>query len=152
MEGVVDFVDANDIPGVNGWKPYGVTEEIFSSGKVHYAGQSIGLIIAQTRELAIAAARKVKVTYANQGEVVCDIEKAAETPANIAEAGPALAYGDVAAAIEGADRVVQGIDQSEHSLKLILTNDRTVQYGLSVPFPHGDPDLYRVSHGGWLRY
>ena len=120
MDGVVEFVDANDIPGVNSWKPYGVTEEIFSSGKVHYAGQAIGLVIAQSREAAIAAARKVKVTYANQGEVVCDIEKAAETPANVAEAGPALAYGDVAGAIEGADRVVQGCDQSEHSVDTCL--------------------------------
>ena len=116
MDGVVEFVDAKDIPGANGWKPYGATEEIFSSGHVHYAGQSIGLVIAQTRELAIAAARRVKVTYANQGEVVCDIEKAAETPANVVEAGPALAYGDVAAAISGADRVVEGIIKSEHNI------------------------------------
>ena len=94
MTGVVAFINADDVPGQNGWKSYGVNEEIFSSGKVNYAGQSIGLVLAETREIALEAARRVKVTYANQGEVVCDIETAAETPSNIVEAGPALAYGN----------------------------------------------------------
>lgn len=111
MEGVVDFVDANDVPGENNWKVYGkgVLEEIFSSGRVHYAGQSLGLILAKSRDLAIAAARRVKVTYANQGEVVCDMEKAAENPKNIVEAGSPVIYGDVISAIDGADHVIQGI-------------------------------------------
>ena len=108
MPGVVDFVEAADIPGVNSWKPYGVTEEIFSSGRVNYAGQSIGLIIAETREIAIEAARKVKITYGNEGPVVVDIEKAMETSTNIVSGGPTLLYGDTTGAINGADHVIQG--------------------------------------------
>lgn len=108
MPGVVNFVDAADIPGINCWKPYGPNEEIFSSGKVNYAGQSIGLIIAETREIAIEAARKVKITYGNEGTVVVDIEKAMETATNIVSGGPTLFYGDATGAINGADHIIQG--------------------------------------------
>ena len=71
---MVDFVSADDIPGVNSWKPYGVTEEIFSSGRSNYAGQSLGLVLADTREKALEAARLVKVVYGNESPVVCDME------------------------------------------------------------------------------
>ena len=111
MPGVVDFVDANDIPGLNSWKPGGlgrVYEEIFATGKIYYAGQSIGLILAETRDIAIEAARKVKIVYGNEEEVVVDIEKAMETPANVISGGPSLFYGDAEGAINGADHVIQG--------------------------------------------
>merc|ERR1719410_1365407 len=111
MPGVVDFVCANDIPGLNSWKPGGlgrVYEEIFATGKIYYAGQSIGLILAETREIAIEAARKVKIVYGNEEEVVVDIEKAMETPANVISGGPTLFYGDAEGAINGADHVIQG--------------------------------------------
>ena len=110
MPGVAEYVDATDIPGINNWKPYAGTqgEEIFSSGKVHYAGQSIGLILAETREIAIEAARRVKIVYANEGPVVIDIEKSIETEANVISGGPTLFYGDAEAAINGADHVIQG--------------------------------------------
>ena len=74
VTGVVDFVTADDVPGVNSWKPYGVAEEIFSSGRSHYAGQSLGLVLADTRETALAAARLVAVVYGNESPVVCDME------------------------------------------------------------------------------
>ena len=74
MAGVVDFVSADDIPGVNSWKPYGVAEEIFSSGRSHYAGQSLGLVLATSRQAALEAARLVKVVYGNEAPVVCDME------------------------------------------------------------------------------
>ena len=60
MDGVVEFINADDIPGTNTWKGYGVEEEIFSSGKVNYAGQSLGLIVAETREIASWSSRRYK--------------------------------------------------------------------------------------------
>ena len=108
MEGVVEFVNADDIPGTNTWKAYGVEEEIFSSGKVNYAGQSLGLIVAKTREIALEAARKVKVVYENEGPVVCTLDQAMEDPANIVSGGYTMEYGDVNSAISGADHVIQG--------------------------------------------
>jgi xanthine dehydrogenase/oxidase len=108
MPGVVDFVDANDIPGVNDWKMAAVPEEIFCSGKSMYAGQSLGLVVAETREIAIEAARMVEVEYTNGGDIVVETEKAMETPANVIPFGPAMEYGPVDANMESAARVVQG--------------------------------------------
>ncbi len=58
MTGVIDYVSAADIPGLNSvWgyeetRPDSITEEIFSTGQLYYAGQPIGLIIADTYEHA----------------------------------------------------------------------------------------------------
>merc|ERR1712142_858907 len=108
LTGVIDFIDANDIPGVNNWKPATTPEEIFCSGKSIFAGQALGLIVAETREIAIEAARMVQVEYANQGDVVTDIEKAMEIPSKVIPFGPAMQYGPVDANMESAARVVQG--------------------------------------------
>lgn len=70
MPGVRHFIDHTCIPGRNGWVPWGETEEIFSTGKIHYAGQSIGLILADTKELALEAVKLVKVTYKNKKPLV----------------------------------------------------------------------------------
>jgi len=73
LPGVVAFIDYRDIPGQN--KAVGELhlEEIFSSGKIHYAGQAVGLVVAETREIAIKAASLVEVSYKNkQRQVVCN--------------------------------------------------------------------------------
>jgi xanthine dehydrogenase/oxidase len=58
MPGVVSYVDYKDIPGRNSAiQDEGFNEELFSSGKVNYAGQAIGLIVANTFEEAHSAAR-----------------------------------------------------------------------------------------------
>ena len=106
---MVDFVTADDIPGENNWKPGGgAVEEIFSSGHSNYAGQSVGLVLANTREAAIEGARRVSLVYGNQAKVVCDMEEAMETPSNIVSGGYTMEYGDVAGALNSADHLVQG--------------------------------------------
>ncbi len=67
MSGVVAWVSASDVPGVNsvtGYptpqppdRPYAVLEEIFATDRSHYAGQAVGLVVADTRDHAKAAAR-----------------------------------------------------------------------------------------------
>jgi len=108
LAGVIDFVDANDIPGKNDWKAAATPEEIFCTGKSIFAGQALGLIVAETREIAIEAARMVQVEYSNQGDVVTDIEKAMEIPTNVIPFGPAMQYGPVDENMGAASRVVQG--------------------------------------------
>ena len=106
---MVDFVDANDVPGVNDWRHNRkIPEEIFSSGKIHYAGQSVGLIVAETREIALEAARKVVIEYVNKGSIVVDMEKAMEDPANISVASDTTEYGPVDSNMESAARIVEG--------------------------------------------
>jgi len=53
MPGVEAFISAEDIAGVNNASngKNGV-DEIFSTGRIHYAGQPIGLILADTYEHA----------------------------------------------------------------------------------------------------
>ena len=53
-------------------------EQIFSTKKVFYAGQTIGLILAENFELAHKAARAVKVTYKNQSKPILGIREALE--------------------------------------------------------------------------
>ena len=119
MTGVVDFVDANDIPGINDWRlaPSNETmpgmesmEEVFSSGKVEYAGQAVGLVVATTREIARAAAATVTVVYTNEGKVVVDVGEAMEDPNNVALMGyPGMfEYGDVDGEMEACDRQISG--------------------------------------------
>ncbi len=70
MPGVLYYVDAKAIPkgGANDWKRGATPEPVFAAGRSEYAGQALGLIVAETREVALAAAALVAVTYANQGD------------------------------------------------------------------------------------
>jgi xanthine dehydrogenase molybdopterin-binding subunit B len=70
MPGVLYYVDAKAIPkgGTNDWKRGATPEPVFAAGRSEYAGQALGLIVAETREVALAAAAIVAVTYANQGD------------------------------------------------------------------------------------
>lgn len=51
-------------------------EEIFSSGYIHYAGQSIGLILAFNSQIAHRAASLVRVEYKNIQKPIIGIHAA----------------------------------------------------------------------------
>ena len=59
VEGFVEWLDHNDIPGVNNCSTGRFAEEIFCSGEVHYAGQCIGAVVATSSNAASEAAKKV---------------------------------------------------------------------------------------------
>ncbi|XP_065079702.1 uncharacterized protein LOC135702534 [Ochlerotatus camptorhynchus] len=67
LPGVHAFYSAKDIPGRNDFSPTELgnpeTEEIFCSGEVFYHGQPIGLILADTFDLAHQASKLVQITY-----------------------------------------------------------------------------------------
>jgi len=75
MDGVVDYVSWMDIPhfdigmnlddsnNPNVIGPVFKDEELFATKEVHFVGQMIGMIVAESESIARAAARKVKVTY-----------------------------------------------------------------------------------------
>ena len=73
LPGVRHFIDHTCVPANNCWVPFPGGEEIFSSGKIHYAGQAIGLILADSLELAVKALSLVKVTYKNKKSLVTKI-------------------------------------------------------------------------------
>lgn len=59
-----------DIPGVNSFTFPGIQletedEEILASENIKFHGQPVAIVVAESQDLAINAARKVKVTYKN---------------------------------------------------------------------------------------
>jgi xanthine dehydrogenase molybdopterin-binding subunit B len=64
MPGVYRIILAGDIPGVNTFTAPPLSDEVlFCNDQVDYAGQPIGLVLADSLEQAKEAAKAVKVTY-----------------------------------------------------------------------------------------
>lgn len=69
IPGVVAFYGAKDIPGFNNFMPLGfkafnlVPEQVFCSDKLLYHGQPVGILLAETFDLAYSARKFVKVEY-----------------------------------------------------------------------------------------
>ncbi|BFZ07584.1 hypothetical protein BsWGS_10623 [Bradybaena similaris] len=72
--GVVDFVTAADIPGVNNLGIH--MDTVFATKEVTCQGQVIGAIVAETQALARNAARLVDVQYQDKQPVIITIEDA----------------------------------------------------------------------------
>ncbi|XP_042871766.1 indole-3-acetaldehyde oxidase-like [Penaeus japonicus] len=63
IPGVVAYINASDIPGKNSFYPGGGPDPVFIDEQVRYAGQAVGLIVANDRETAVRAAKLVNVEY-----------------------------------------------------------------------------------------
>lgn len=60
MKGVVAYLDHKDVPGLNaGYVSMfgGEPEELFCTGKVKYAGQPVGMIVATDTDTALKASK-----------------------------------------------------------------------------------------------
>jgi xanthine dehydrogenase/oxidase len=74
LPGVVAFYSAKDIPGINNFMPlcfdgfHYEVEEIFCSKKLLYHGQPVGIVLAETFELAYKARNLIKVEYSFEKE------------------------------------------------------------------------------------
>lgn len=72
INGVVAFFSAKDIPGKNNFMPAKsmpgtVDEEIFASSDILFHNQPVGMVVADTMEIAIHAANFVETSYKEQG-------------------------------------------------------------------------------------
>lgn len=80
LEGVLAFFSAREIPGVNSFVFSGVKglveqEELFVSSTVKHYDQPLGVIVAESNELAHMAAGKVRVMYSNTNyKVLCTMK------------------------------------------------------------------------------
>ena len=86
ISGVVAFFDHRDIAGKNSCVKYNIDEPIFSEGKIEYAGQAVGVIVAESADLARRAALAVKISYKNSEKPVLTIKEAIQDPARIRKA------------------------------------------------------------------
>uniref|UniRef100_A0A182Q7D1 FAD-binding PCMH-type domain-containing protein n=1 Tax=Anopheles farauti TaxID=69004 RepID=A0A182Q7D1_9DIPT len=71
LPGVREFFCAQDIPGINNFMPlemgFPEVEEVFCSGEVQFAGQVVGMICADSFELANRAVALVRIEYKRAG-------------------------------------------------------------------------------------
>jgi xanthine dehydrogenase/oxidase len=64
IPGVRKIIFAKDIPGVNSFMPIPLSvEQLFCDDQVMYAGQAVGLVIADSYKIGQDAANAVKITY-----------------------------------------------------------------------------------------
>jgi len=105
--GVVAVLTADDIPGTNDTGPVVHDEPLLAMGEVHYVGQPVFLVIAETHLAARRAARLGKITYTERPALLT-VDQALAANSRF-EAGPVVwARGDAGAAIAAAPHVVEG--------------------------------------------
>ncbi|MEE1507504.1 MAG: nicotinate dehydrogenase large molybdopterin subunit, partial [Candidatus Neomarinimicrobiota bacterium] len=63
VDGYIDFVSAKDIPAENQIGVIVSDQPLFADKTVRFIGDSIGLVVAETHEAAIEAAKAVSISY-----------------------------------------------------------------------------------------
>jgi len=98
--GVACVVTAADIPGKNDVSPFAGDDPLFAEEIVHFHGQSIFAVAAETRDQARRAARLAKIDYEDYPAILTiDDAMAAES---YIEAPQCMEQGDAAAALKAA--------------------------------------------------
>ena len=105
MPGVVGFLDHTSVPGCNLTGP----EETFATVEVHWVGQTIGAIVAESQDAARRASTAVSITYDDVPAIITIEEAIAQN--SFHESPPHTNRnfrGDTKAAFESCDHVVEG--------------------------------------------
>ncbi|KAJ1813892.1 hypothetical protein LPJ75_002996, partial [Coemansia sp. RSA 2598] len=105
IAGVHRVLTARDVPGTNLWNIFH-DEEILPTDEVHYAGQPVALVLADTQRVAQEAARAVQVVY-DELPAVLTVRDAVAQGSLFAEER-VLRNGDVDAALAQSDCVLSG--------------------------------------------
>jgi len=112
MAGVRGFFTAKDVDGSNKVKGDKNPEELFASDKVQYCGQPIGLVVADSFDIARRAAALVTVQYENVKRPVLTIKEAMQAGPDAVKPDQmmhiVLNTGDADAALAAAPRTLEG--------------------------------------------
>ena len=109
MPGVVKILLAKDIPGVNSFTPPPLLpEKLLCDDMVDYAGQAVGVVIANTFEQAVEAAKFVKITYKEMKKPILTIDDAIKQNSFFPNPPNDFIYGDAEKAISNATYVIEG--------------------------------------------
>ena len=106
MPGVTGVWSARDVPGVNDIGPILHGEPLFAEDIVDYEGCVVAVVAAETFELAVRAARLVKLDI-EPLEPVLDVETAHARKSYVIPP-QVVSCGDVESAMRGAPRIVSG--------------------------------------------
>ena len=105
--GVVAVLSAEDLPDMPDCSPSMHDEPLLAVGTVHYVGQPVFLVIAESHLAARKAARLGKISY-RELPALLTVDAALAADSRF-EGGPVIwAKGDASAAIAGAPRLVEG--------------------------------------------
>lgn len=105
--GVVDVLTATDLPFANDVSPSAHDEPLLSDGAIHYAGQPVFLVVADTHLNARAAARLGDITY-DEATPILTIEDALAANARFEDGPRVYTKGDVDKALASAPNRLQG--------------------------------------------
>jgi xanthine dehydrogenase large subunit len=105
--GVVAVWSAADFPDMPDCSPSAHDEPLLATGTVHYAGQPVFLVVADSHHAARRAASLCRASYAEKPALLT-VDQAVAANSRF-EAGPVVwARGDVNAAIDAAPQVIEG--------------------------------------------
>lgn len=105
--GVVMVLSADDFAEMPDCSPSAHDEPLLAVGTVHYVGQPVFLVVAESHLAARKAARLGRISYAERPAILT-VDQALAANSRF-EAGPVVwSRGDAAAAIAGAAHVVEG--------------------------------------------
>ncbi|MCV2866168.1 xanthine dehydrogenase molybdopterin binding subunit [Albidovulum sediminicola] len=105
--GVVAVWTAEDLPFANDVSPSAHDEPLLATGTVHYVGQPIFLVVAESHLQARKAARKARIDY-REKPAILTVDQALAADSRF-EGGPVVwSKGDAATAIAGAPQVIEG--------------------------------------------
>ena len=105
--GTVAVLTADDLPCVNDVSPFANDEPLLADGKVHYLGQPLFLVAAETHLAARKAARLGKVGY-EELPAILTIDDALAAGSRFEEGPRVYLKGDIEAALASAKHVVEG--------------------------------------------
>lgn len=132
MPGVVAIIGPQDIPGENDIAPIGSGEPLLADPMVEHAGQSLAIVVARTRDQALAAAAAITVEIEELPPVL-DIATAWETQSWLV--GPfTMAQGDAATALAAASMTARGDMRLGGQEHFYLEG----QIALAIPGEEGD--------------
>lgn len=150
--GVVAVLTADDIPGENQIGPIIPDEELLASRHLHFRGQSIALVVAESPEAARAAREHIRVEITEK-PVITNPREAFEAGEIIGEPHT-LELGDVDTAWDTCDVVVEGscdIGGQEHvyletqRARAVPLEDRQLRVHTSTQSPYaGQRTIARV--------
>ncbi len=105
--GVIHVLTSRDLPFANDVSPSAHDEPLLSDGAIHYAGQPIFLVIADSHLNARAAARLANVSYETETPIL-SIQDAMDANARFEDGPRIYTKGDVDAALSNAKHRLQG--------------------------------------------
>ena len=105
--GVVAVMTAEDLPFANDVSPSPSPEPMLAVGEVHYVGQPVFLVVAESHLAARKAARLARIDYGERPAILT-IDEAMAAGARFEDGPRIYARGDASAAIGRAAHVVEG--------------------------------------------